>query len=89
MTLTQTGAATFTVTETGYRGTYQVVSGTPSVVTVTTAVASTSDRTPISIDAIASGTGSITVADTFGQTVTVSVGVTLTPVTIQNVGVLQ
>jgi hypothetical protein len=86
LSLTQTGAATFTVTEVGYRGQYAVASSGASVVTVTTPVASSADTTQIAIDALAPGSANVTVTDAAGQSVTVPVGVTITPITIQRVG---
>jgi hypothetical protein len=87
LSLTQTGAASFTVTEAGYRGQYTVASSATSVVTVTTPVTSTADTTQIAISAAAAGSANVTVGDTNGQYVIVPVGVTLAPVTIQRVGV--
>jgi hypothetical protein len=87
LSLTQTGAAAFTVTEVGYRGQYSVSSTATGVVTVTTPVTSAADTTQIAIDAVAPGSADVIVSDTNGQSVTVPVGVTITPVTIQRVGV--
>lgn len=86
LTLTQTGAATFTVTETGYRGQYAVASNTTAVATVTSPVASSSDTTQITLNVLAAGTATITVTDASGQSVAEVVGVTLLPVTVQNTG---
>jgi hypothetical protein len=83
--LTQTGAATIAVTETGYRATYAVASSNTQVVTVTTPVTSTSDTTTIGIVAVGAGSANVTVTDIYGQAVTFAVTVTLTPVTIQGV----
>ena len=86
LTLTQTGAATFTVTEAGYRGQYTVQSSNTAIATVTSPVASISDTTQIALTVLAAGTVTITVSDTYGQSVPEVVGVTLTPVSVQNTG---
>lgn len=84
LALVQTGAASFTVTEVGYRGQYTVTSTNTSVITVTSPVSSTSDTTTINISAVTAGTSNVKVQDASGQSQTVAVGVTLTPVTIQS-----
>ncbi len=83
--LTQTGAATIAVTEAGYRSTYAVASTNTQVVTVTAPVTSTADTTPITITAVGAGTANVTVTDIYGQSVTFTVTVTLTPITIQGI----
>jgi hypothetical protein len=84
--LTQVGAASFSVTEAGYRGSYTVASDDTSRVTVTTPIASSSDTTTIAITVPSTaqgGTANVTVSDSHGQSVRVPVTVTLTNVTVQ------
>jgi hypothetical protein len=91
LSLLGTGPATFTVTETGYRGTYTVTSNNTNQVTVDTSpVTSSSDTTTIHITVPSNaqstdngGASSVTVSDTNGQQVVVPVTVTITNVTIQ------
>jgi hypothetical protein len=81
----QTGNATFSLTEAGYRGSYTVVSSAPAAVSAVSPVAATSDTTTVTADALAAGSANLTVTDRNGQSVVVAVGVTLTPVAIQGV----
>ena len=86
LALTQTGPASFTVTEAGYRGQYTVTSSNTSVATASSPLASTADTTTIDLTAVAAGTTNVVVQDSNSQSITVAVGVTLTPVTIQSKG---
>ena len=86
LTLSATGPASFTVTETGYRGSFTVVSSNTAVVTVTTPVTASSDTTTINITAVGAGTANVTVTDASNQHAVVAVGVTTSPITIQSHG---
>ena len=82
-----TGSQQITATEIGYRGSFAVTASDASVVTVTTPIQSTSDKTSIPIMVVNAGTATITIRDTYGQSASVSVTVTLVPVTIGLTGV--
>jgi hypothetical protein len=84
LTLNQTGPASFAVTESGYSGSFTVVSDNTLAVTVSTPVtANGSGVTTINITAVGAGTADITVTDTNSMHVIVPVTVTTTPITIQ------
>ena len=68
---------TATASELGYAGTYTAVSNATGIATVSVSGAT------ISITAVAAGTTTITVTDTYGQSQTISVGVTTTGGIIQ------
>jgi hypothetical protein len=84
LTLNGTGAATFTVLESGYVGNFTVTSDNLSVITIDASpVTATGSSTTVNIHALAAGTANITVTDSTSQQVVVPVGVTTTPITIQ------
>jgi hypothetical protein len=88
MSVNDTGNHTFTVTETGYTGSYTVTSNNDDVITIPTssitAVGSSPWTTTITYDAISSGTAIVKVQDANNQSVSVTVTVTTTPITIQS-----
>ena len=78
----QTGALTLYVTEQGYSGAYNLTSDNTSVVAVPGTVNATNPTTAITVTAVNAGTAHVTITDSHGQAVTVTVVVTTTPVTI-------
>jgi hypothetical protein len=82
----ETGPQTIYVTEAGYRGNYTVSSDATKVVSVTSPVTATANTTPITVSVNAAGTAHVTITDSTGQSTTVTVVVTLTPVTISLAG---
>jgi len=85
LAVNQTGAASFTVTELGYTGSYTVTSDNTAAVTANSPVTAAGYpwATTIGITAVAAGIANVTVTDSHNQSVTVTVTVTTTPVTIQ------
>ncbi len=78
----ETGTQTIYVTEAGYSGTYTVTSDNTSAVGVTSPVTATPNTTAITITVNNAGTAHVTITDSKGQSATVTVVVTLTPITI-------
>jgi hypothetical protein len=83
LTVGEIGPTSFTVNEPGYRGTYTVTSANTGIVTATSPVTSTSDTTTIDLNVVSQGIANVAVKDASGQTVVVSVDVTLIAVTVQ------